>query len=85
VKLKNLSLSSIVMSHKNYVADIQFIPGLVKVDRKNPPAEGKQFHFLSVSEDGLVCIWDTRPVEKEVLRTHPDYIWKPYIQINLFR
>jgi dynein intermediate chain 3, axonemal len=85
VKLKQLSLSSIVMSHRNYVSDIQFIPGGVKVDRKNPPPDGKMMHFISVSEDGLVNIWDTRPVEKENLRTHPDFIWKPFMQINLFR
>jgi len=35
-------------------------------------------HFISVSEDGLVCIWDTRPVEKENLRNIPDFIWKPF-------
>lgn len=85
VKLKHLSLSSIVLSHRNYVADLQFIPPGVKVDRKNPPAEGRFVHFLSVSEDGLVNIWDTRPVEKETIRNLPDYIWKPFIQINLFR
>ena len=73
------------MSHKNYVSDIQFIPTGVKVDRKNAPAEGRIVHFISVSEDGLVCIWDTRPVEKENLRNHPDFIWKPFQQINLFR
>jgi hypothetical protein len=80
-----LALSSIVMSHKNYVSDIQFIPPGVKVDRKNPPADGKYVHFLSVSEDGIVNIWDTRPVEKEILRNFQDFIWKPFIQINLFR
>jgi hypothetical protein len=42
-------------------------------------------HFISVSEDGLVCIWDTRPVEKENLRVITDFIWKPFQQINLFR
>ena len=54
----------------------------VKVDRKNP-VEGKIGHFLSVSEDGVVNIWDTRPVEKENLRIHTEYIWKPYISIAL--
>jgi len=39
------------MSHKNFVADIAFVPVGVKVDKKNPP-EGKSVHFLSVSEDG---------------------------------
>jgi hypothetical protein len=82
--LKPLAISSIVFSHKNYVADIQFIPMGVKVDRKNP-VEGKIGHFLSVSEDGVVNIWDTRPVEKENLRIHHDYIWKPYVSIALFR
>ena len=83
--MKHLAISSIVMSHRNFVADIQFIPGHVKVDRKNPPPEGKMYHFLSVSEDGIVNIWDTRPVEKETIRAHPDFIWKPFLQINLFR
>jgi hypothetical protein len=83
--MKQLCLSSIVQSHKNYVADIQFIPSGVKVDRKNNPPEGKMVHFISVSEDGLVNIWDTRPVDKEHMRSTPDFIWKPYIQINLFR
>ena len=67
------------MSHKNYVSDIQFIPAGVKVDRKNPPAEGR------LVQDGIVCIWDTRLVEKENIRTHNDFIWKPFLQINLFR
>ena len=84
VKLKYLVISSIVSSHKNFVSDIQFIPPGVKVDRKNP-SDGKMLHFISVSEDGIVNIWDTRPVEKEQMRLHPDYIWKPYIQISLFR
>ena len=87
VKLRQLALSSIVQSHKNFVADIKFIPSGVKVDRKNPPPDGRSPHFLSVAEDGLVCIWDSRPVEKEVLRNinAQDYIWKPYLQINLIR
>jgi hypothetical protein len=80
-----LALSSIVLSHRNYVSDLQFIPPGVKVDRKNPPPDGKYIHFLSVSEDGLVNIWDTRPVEKELIRNVQDFIWKPFVQINLFR
>lgn len=77
--MKQLALSSIVQSHRNYVADIQFIPSGVKVDRKNPPAEGRMVHCISVSEDGLVNIWDTRPVEKEIIRNNADYIWKPFL------
>jgi len=42
-------------------------------------------HFLSCSEDGIVCIWDSRLVEKEAIRTTPDFIWKPFVQITLFR
>ena len=67
--MKHLAISSIISSHKNFVADIQFIPPNVKVDRKNQ-VEGKSTHFLSVSEDGIVNIWDTRPVDKESLRGH---------------
>ena len=40
VYLRQLALSSIVMSHTNFVSDIQFIPALVKVDRKNPGTDG---------------------------------------------
>ena len=57
----------------------------MKVDRKNPAPEGKISHFISVSEDGIVNIWDTRPVEKENLRNLTDFIWKPFLQISLFR
>lgn len=59
IKLKPLAISNIVTSHKNFVADIAFIPAGVKVDRKNP-TEGKIAHFLTVSEDGMINIWDTR-------------------------
>jgi hypothetical protein len=34
---------------------------------------------MSVSEDGMVNIWDTRPVEKENIRAHPEFIWKPFV------
>lgn len=78
VKLKYLAISSIVMSHKNFVSDIQFIPEGVKVDRRNP-SDGKIVHFLSVSEDGIVNIWDTRPVEKEIIKNNQDFNWKPFI------
>ena len=85
IKLKQLAQSSIVMSHRNFVSDIQFIPANVKVDRKNPGPDGKITHFLSSSEDGLVCIWDSRLVEKDVIRNTPEFIWKPMQQITLFR
>ena len=67
------------------MSDIQWIPATVKTDRKNPGADGKQTHFLSCSEDGIVCIWDSRLVEKEAIRHIPDFLWKPFLQINLFR
>lgn len=42
-------------------------------------------HFVSVSEDGMVNIWDTRLVEKENLKSTGEFIWKPFISVNLFR
>jgi hypothetical protein len=42
-------------------------------------------HFLSSSEDGLICIWDSRLVDKELIRNATDFIWKPFLQITLFR
>lgn len=72
------------MSHKNFVSDLAFIPMGVKVDKKNPP-EGRVVHFISISEDGQVIIWDSRLVEKENMAKNPDYIWKPFMPISLFR
>jgi hypothetical protein len=53
------------------------------VDRRNP-SEGKITHFVSVSEDGFVNIWDTRQVEKEILKNQ-EFLWKPFLNIQLFR
>lgn len=54
-------------SHKNFVGDLSFVPANINVDKRNP-SEGKFTHFLSVSEDGIVNIWDTRPVDKDALQ-----------------
>ena len=56
----------------------------MNVDKRNP-SEGKYTHFLSVSEDGIVNIWDTRAVDKDVLKKTPDFIWKPYMKLDLFK
>lgn len=66
--MKELILSNIDKSHKNYVADIKFVPGSVKVDRKMPN-EGHSYHFVSCSEDGQVSIWDTRSIAIEELKS----------------
>ncbi len=65
--MKYLTLSNIDKSHKNYVADIKFVPGSVKVDRK-APNEGKSYHFVSCSEDGIINIWDSRQVDINELK-----------------
>jgi len=33
----------------------------------------------------MVGIWDTRPVEKDVIKNNAEFIWKPYINIQLIR
>lgn len=58
-KMRPLLQSHISKSHKAYVADIQFVPTTVNVTR-NQNSEGKQTHFMTVSEDGLVSFWDSR-------------------------
>lgn len=80
-----MALSSIVLSHKNFVSDIQFIPEGVKVDKRNPPADGKRPHFMSISEDGVVNIWDSRSVDKDHFKGSADFIWRPFLQISLIR
>lgn len=77
-------MSTVERSHKSYVSDIQFIPGGVKVDRKNPN-NGESVHFISVSEDGQVLIWDSRIVEKEALKEKPLSMWSPLNNIMLIR
>ena len=46
---------------------------------------GKSTHFIPISEDGIVNIWDTRLVDKEALKATPDYIWKPAPRLDLFK
>lgn len=85
-------LSNVEKSHRSYVADIQFIPGGVKVDKKHPN-DGKSVHFLSCSEDGICLIWDTRAIDKSAMREARekaknqkyDYEWIPWLAVNLFR
>ena len=78
--MKHMHLSSIVFSHRTPIADIQFIPKGVSIDRRNK-AEDRVQYFVSVSEDGIVNIWDSKAVEKEVLRINPDFSWKPIMPI----
>jgi len=84
IKMRHLSNSSIFASHKNFIGDIAFVPPNVNVDKRNP-SEGKHTHFLSISEDGVVNIWDTRPVDKDALQKQPDYMWKPFLRLDLFK
>lgn len=84
IKMKHLCQSSIIASHKNFVGDIAFIPPTINVDKRNP-SQGKHTHFISISEDGIVNLWDTRPVDKEALKIAPDFIWKPYLKLDLFK
>ena len=84
IKMKHLCQSSIIASHKNFVGDIAFIPPTINVDKRNP-SQGKHTHFISISEDGIVNLWDTRPVDKESLKIAPEYIWKPYLKLDLFK
>ena len=85
---KQMVMSLIEKSHKAYVSDMAFVPGTVKVDRKNDN-EGKSWHFVTVSEDGWLHIWDSRHVTKEALReqeaTNKIKPWIPFLQLQLFR
>jgi hypothetical protein len=74
--------SSISASHKNFVGDLAFISKTITVDKRNP-SNGKTTHFISVSEDGVVNIWDTRHVDKDQLKATPDIVWKPYLKLDL--
>jgi len=85
VKLKQLILSNIERSHKNFVADIQFIPKNVRVDKRNAP-DGHQWFFMSCSEDAWVHIWDTRSVTVEALSAQVKrFEWTPHMSVNLYR
>ena len=60
-------MSNLDKSHKNYVSDIKFVPGSVKVD-KRADNKGASYHFISCSEDGMINIWDTRNIAIEELK-----------------
>ena len=76
--------SSIVVSHKCFVSDISFISSKINMDKRNP-SNGRFTHFISVSEDAVVNIWDSRLVEKESLKNTPEFIWKPLLRMDLFK
>ena len=84
VKMRHMTQSSIIFSHKEFVADITFVPCHLNVDKRSL-SEGKYTHFMSVSEDGVVNIWDSRLVDKEVLKKFPDTIWKPFLRLDIFK
>ena len=89
IRMKHVIMSTIEKSHKSFIADIQFIPGGVRVDKRHPN-EGKSWHFISCSEDGLVSIWDTRTVDKEEIKAveakgRHGVQWTPLIQVQLLR
>jgi WD40 repeat protein len=85
--MKSLTMSMIEKSHKAYVADLAFVPGTVKVDKKNDN-KGLSEHFVTVSEDGYVCIWDSRHVRIEELRameaSGKNKPWVPFLYLQLF-
>ena len=66
------------------MSDIAFVPPTVNVDRRQP-SEGHWTHFISISEDAIVNIWDTRQIDKNHLSTHTEFIWKPFIRLDLFK
>jgi hypothetical protein len=66
------------------VGDLAFVSKHINVDKRNP-SNGKVTHFISVSEDGVVNIWDSRHVDKDQLRATPDAVWKPYLKLDLFK
>jgi WD40 repeat protein len=84
VKLKQLILSQIERSHKNFVADVKFIPKNVRVDKRQG-VDGFQHFFMSCSEDGWIHIWDTRPVQVEELSRARRFEWTPFQSVNLYR
>lgn len=58
------------------------------MDRK-APNDGKSFHFISCSEDGLINIWDTRNIELSELKLNAKKGkgsgWAPFMSIPLLR
>ena len=84
IKLKHMVLSMLMASHKNFIADAAFIPPTINVDKRNP-SNGKFSHLLTVSEDGIVNIWDTRSIDKETLKVQVDFAWRPFNRLDLFK
>ena len=88
IAMKSLIMSQIEKSHKAYVSDMAFIPGGVKVDKKSDN-KGLSEHFITVSEDGWLCIWDGRPIRKEKIKelesVGKSVAWTPFLQLQLFR
>lgn len=92
MKCKHVVLSNVEKSHRNFVADIQFIPKGVKV-LKQHTLDGRSMFCITCSEDSLCLIWDTKQIEKEEIKIATqkkqsqkyDYEWTPVITISLYR
>ena len=84
IKMKHMAQSSIYHTHKNFVSDLVFVPGTIDVD-KRAKSEGKQTHFISCSEDGIVQFWDSRQVDKEELKKNTKDGWKPFNRLEVYR
>jgi WD40 repeat protein len=82
--MKHLCHSVIQQSHKAFVADLGFVPPSINVD-KRAPSEGKHTHLISVSEDGIVNLWDTRTVDKDALKAAVETQWRPFLRLDLFK
>lgn len=86
--MKCLAVSQLEKSHRSYVSDLKFIPACVRVDKKNDN-HGKSEHFLTVSEDGWMSIWDCKAVDKKKVEENEAggkrREWQPFKSIQLFR
>ena len=86
IQMKSMIMSQIEKSHKSYVSDMAFVPRGVKVDKKNDN-KGCSEHFITVSEDGYLHIWDSKNVRKEKLieSSSKQVNWIPFLSLQLFR
>lgn len=87
-KFKQALFSSIWNSHKSSVNDLKWIPKGVKVEKKQV-MDGNFYFMATCSEDGIICIWDTWAVVKEIRAKNTsegkETMWDPLIKIQLYR
>ena len=87
--MTHLVISGIYDSHKGPVMDVAWLPDKVRIERKNLcaviPDQETSTQAATLSEDGLVLIWEAYFTGDKSPYKNADYLWQPLLKLQLTR